>query len=77
MFVTPGVVVDGKLVTKRSGQDQPAVSGSSWGDPNHDDWEAPGDVRGARIHWVIRLTGVIRGTKHTNRVHKNRDFDGK
>ena len=63
MFVTPGVVVDGKLVTTDLVDINLGIRillGSSY----YDDWDGPGDVRHARTRSATRSTGATRGTRH-------------
>ena len=61
MFVTPGVVVDGKLVTTDLVEINLGIRillGSSY----YEDWDGPGDVRHATTRWATRSTAATRGT---------------
>ena len=61
MFVTPGVVVDGKLVTTDLVEINLGIRillGSSY----YDDWDGPGDVRRRTTRWATRSTAGTRGT---------------
>ena len=62
MFVTPGVVVDGKLVTTDLVDINLGIRillGSSY----YDDWQNERDLRQAAIRSAIRSTSAIRGTR--------------
>ena len=70
MFVTPGVVVDGKLVTTDLvdiNLGMRILLGSSY----YDDWDGPGDVRDAATRWATRSTGGIRGTSTPTRSRRS------
>ena len=70
MFVTPGVVVDGKLVTTDLVEINLGIRillGSSY----YDDWERPGDVRDATTRWATRSTGGTRGTSTPTRSRRS------
>ena len=69
MFVTPGVVVDGKLVTNELvdiNLNIRILLGSSY----YEDWEDR-EVCEHSIRWATRWTGVIRGTRPPPRARKS------
>ena len=76
MFVTPGVVVDGKLVTTDLVDINLGIRillGSSF----YDDWaERRRAVRQATIRWAIRSISAIRGTRPPFPQPQKRDFSG-
>ena len=70
MCVTPGVVVDGKLVTNDLVDINLGIRillGSSF----YDDWDGPGDVRHAATRWATRSTGATRGTSTPSRSRRS------
>ena len=76
MYVTPGVVVDGKLVTNDLVDINLGIRillGSSY----YDDWETRRDVRQATTRSATRSTSATPGTRPPRRRPQKRDFDGK
>ena len=70
MFVTPGVIVDGNLVTNDLVKINLGIRillGSSY----YDDWDRPGDVRPERSRWATRSTGAIPGTSTPTRIRRS------
>ncbi len=70
MFVTPGVVVDGELVTTNLVDINLGIRillGSSY----YEDWAERGDVRRARTRSATRSTSATRGTRRRSRSRRS------
>ena len=70
MFVTPGVVVDGKLVTTDLVEINLGIRillGSSY----YDDWEDQEMFVDAATRWATRSTGATRGTSTPTRSRRS------
>ncbi len=76
MFVTPGVVVDGKLVTTDLVEINLGIR-ILLGQLVLRRLGRPGDVRQHTTRWATRSTGGTRGTSTPTRKPQKRDFDDK
>ena len=71
MYVTPGVVVDGKAGHHRPGRHQSRASASCWAARSTTTGENERDVRRDRIRWATRSISGIRGIRPPPRSRRS------